>query len=222
MAFRRIARIRRRRPYRRRAIFRRRRRRVRRNKSGTLFVKLTKISTVQVPNSATTSWGVNFHPTDFDEFNRLAPEFEYSKWHKIKCRVIPMQNVSNSSTSLVPSYIMAPWHNDYTTQKAFNIYASIDRAKIYRQTDIGRMNFVPNTLIGGSKEGTELQSGKHQLYNWRPIITRMSTNSSQDYPRIYGGVIAFQGESDLEGRTATFNVVMDVWVSFHNQNTLIY
>ena len=196
--------------YRRRKYFRQRRRVAK----GSMYVKITKCSTVQVPNNTTSTWGTQFKPADLPEYEHLAPNFERVKFLRIKVRVIPMQNVSNSSTSLVPGYCMLPWHNPGGVQKDFNTFLSCDRAKIYRQTERGHQSYVPNTLIHAASEGS---GAAYQQMVWKPEIRR--TTNVVDQPTIYAGLIAFQGDTTLEGRTSTFNVIQDIYCIFRNQTT---
>ncbi|AXL65884.1 putative capsid protein [Arboreal ant associated circular virus 1] len=209
----------RRRRFRRRKRIIRRRRFVRRNNKGSMFCKFTKVSTVDVPNNQTSIWNASFLPTDFDEFTKLAPNFEYVQFLKVKVRVLPMQSISNNSTSKIPSYCMLPWHRDDPPTKtlSFNSFISQDRCKIYRQTERGKQMYVPNTLIE-ARASTATDSGAHTVY-WKPRVER--TTQTQELPRIFCGLIAFQGDAALTLQNGTFDIITDVWVKCANQNTLI-
>lgn len=180
---------------------------------GTVHFKFTKVSEVQVPNSVTSTWGGSFRPGDFEEYKQLAPCFEAFKFNRIRIRVIPFQNVSNNSTSACPSYTMVPWHKGGSVQAKFETYLSIDRAKVYRQTERGRMSFVPNVLVTAGGD-----DAKHTFETtvWKPRISRVA--DIEELPRIYCGLIAFQGDPSFEGRTTTFNIITDVYVTAINQS----
>lgn len=192
----------------------------RRRKAGNFSAKLTKVSTVNVPNNATSVWACHFALEDFDEFKRLAPNFEACVVRRCRVRVIPLQNVSNNSTSALPSYCIAPWHQAGDAPKTFNSYLSIDKAKIRRQTQGVSMNFVPSCRVAAyvNSDGSGNATGYYDVTKWRPRFELSDTPStSATYPRIYTGVIAFQGDSSMEGRNSSFNVIHEVHVVFKNQ-----
>lgn len=197
---------------RRRRIFRRKR--SRRVASGNLWVKLTKVTTIAVPTTQTSVWSAQVKPTDFPEFVNLAPNFEAFKFTKMRLRVMPMQNVSNNSSSLVPGYCILPWHQENPETKHFNDYMSIDKAKYYRQTQAGHMTFVINTLTAVRHAGvTALVQTK-----WKPRIELNSEAYAIDF---YSGLIAFQGNAEIKPESKSyFNIITDVWCLLINQKTL--
>ncbi|AGJ74757.1 capsid protein [Dragonfly associated cyclovirus 7] len=219
MAFRRSKRVfrRYRRQRRRRLPFRRRLYRAR-TKIGTLSCKLTKVSHVQVPNTTTTVWTISFNPKDFAEYLRLGPEFERCKFISVRVRVIPWQNVSNNSTSQVPNYCILPWHRPQAASGDFEHYMSVDKARLYRQTQRGYMSFVPSTLTFTGDVASAEKKNNYQ-YLWKPTIMWNSEISSLQ-PKIYCGLIAFQGDPSMEGRNSDFNIVIDCMVRFSNQSLL--
>ncbi|UUG66206.1 capsid protein [Calfel virus LSF31_cyc880] len=213
--------VRRRRFRGRRRIFRRRRP-LRRRGKGTFYCKFTKSTTLEVPITSTSDWSASFVPSDFLEYTNLAAAFESIQFLKAKVRVLPCQNISNNSTSVVPSYCMLPWHRDSPPGSAltFNQFVSSDHAKIYRMTERGKQMYVPNTLVladgQSDKEGTK---EGHQIV-WKPVIERAI--ASGKLPRIYCGLVAFQGISTLPaGTKAYFDIITDVWVKCKNQNILM-
>ena len=199
---------------RRRRLFRRRRRFPIR--SSDLLCKLTKISTVSVDVTKVNVYSLSFLPTDFPEFNNLRNSFEMVKFLKVKVRVLPLQNVSNNTSSAMPAYCMVPWHRGVAAATDFNTYLSIDKCKIFRGTQIGRQSYVPCDLLANSTDkATAVQT---DTINWRPTL--FVTKSQENFPRIYTGLIAFQGDGALTSGAAKYNVIMDVWVVFKKQNIL--
>ncbi|ADD62460.1 capsid protein [Cyclovirus PK6197] len=215
MALRRYRRVRR--PLRR---FRRRRRKFFRRKSrvgkSDLLVKLTKIDTVNVDISKINVWSLSYLPTDFSEYNELKKNFEYCVFLKERVTIYPMQNIANNSTSQVPAYLMAPWHRGGPASATFNTYLTIDRAKIFRGTQVGSQTYVPSVLIEGLSDSGGGTSSPDMI-QFRPKI--YISNSQTRAIRIYNGIIAFQGNGEMTG-TARYNVKHDVWVVFKKQNTL--
>ncbi|ADU76998.1 Cap protein [Cyclovirus PKgoat11/PAK/2009] len=204
-------RVGRRRRFRRRRTYRKRRR----LSKGSFMCKLTKVSTYEVPNNATSTYSCSFLPSDFPEYKSLAPNFEYCKFIKQRVRVIPMQNVSNANTTIIPSYCILPWHKGGEAKKSFNQVISSDRAKIYRQTERGQMIFTCNTWTQSSPDDVTVR-GMNTII-WKPTVPYDQTKFE---PRIYSGLVVWQGEGNLEGRTSTFNVVEDVYCIFSNQTSL--
>lgn len=200
---------------RRRGIFRRRRIPRRKFGNGNLYCKFTRVSSVSVALDKTSVWNTAIKPGDFAEWTRLYKNFEYSKWLKIRVRVIPLQNIANNSTSAVPCYIMLPYHTIGTpTMTALDRYMSVDRAKIMRMTKAASQSYVPavrvdvwNT-IGGDAHWNKLE--------WRPTIFH---DQGCDTTQITAGLIAFQGETTLKG-TCNFNIIHDVYVKMGNQTIL--
>lgn len=219
MAFRRVVRRRfKRRPVsRRRRFFRRRYKRGFRT-SGNILIKCTKISEVNVPSNATSTWSCAFNPSDFPEIVGLYKNFEYAQFLRQRVRVMPLQNVANNSTSQVPGYCIFPWHhnNQPPTSKPFSSFLTIDKAKYRPQTRGVMMNFVPNIDLATEFEGPATL--RNDSLQWKPNVALNSASGLNI--RIFGGCIAFQGDSTAEGRTASFNIIQDVWVKFKNQSSL--
>lgn len=186
-----------------------------------MYAKLTKITTLAVPNSSTSSWGGSFLPNDFHEFQELIKQFERCKFYKVVIRVIPQQNISNNSTSRVPQYCILPWHRPVEAPKSFNDVISVDRAKIRRQTQGVKMSFVPNCMYeAGGTEYPPNVTKAFVSYIWKPEIYRIQTPTNQPvYPRIYCGFIAFQGEATLTS-TSYFDIITDVYCIFKNQSVI--
>lgn len=213
-----------RRPLRKRRIFRRRYKRVsRRFNSGSMWCKFTKVATVEVPNDTTSVWEGSFVPDDFPEYTQLAPNFEAIQFYKQRIRVMPLQNVSNNSTSQLPAYTMLPWHKPGPLQKNFNTYLSVDKAKMFKQTQSGRQTYVCavlQTSLSKVDSGGNETASNFVTLKWRPRIERGWAAQSK-FPRIYTGIIAFQGEQTMTGRKSAFNIVMDVWVKCINQSVFV-
>lgn len=200
-----------------------RRRRVHRRRSGNLFCKLTKVSSYKVDPKVNSIWDGSFKMSDFPEHVALGKNFESVKVMRIRVTVLPMQNVSNNSTSIVLGYVMCPWHYPVDLPKAFNDYLSSDKAKLYRQTAVGYQTYVPSMTTmtffqaGG---GTSFNNSFDKL-NWRPTLRTVSSASSNiGEPRVYGGVIAFQGDDSVGATGGHFNIKMDVWVKYNNQTRM--
>lgn len=212
--------MRRRRFRRRGRIFKRKRRVLRRNR-GTLFCKFTKVATLPVPLNAASDWSLSFVPSDFSEYTALAPNFEYIQFLKVRVRVVPEQNVSNNSTSRLPTYAMLPWHRPPPPGSAitYTQFISSDRAKIFRGSQVGHQSYVPNTLVYSEPTAGGPSGEAHQMI-WKPKIARASDNTK--LPRIFSGIMAFQGDATIsDGNNAYFNIFTDVWVKCVNQNTLM-
>ncbi|AFS65278.1 putative capsid protein [Dragonfly associated cyclovirus 5] len=201
-------------------MFRRRYRRTRKRTSGTMWCKLTKVATVQVKNDSTSVWSGSFYPNDFPEYVSLAPNFEAIQFVKMRMRVMPLQNVSNNSTSQTPAYAMLPWHKGGPLQKAFNTYLSVDKCKIYRQTQQGYQSYKCSVLQNAFTKSSSAISEDFSLATvtkWCPRIERPN-NMEAKQPQIYTGIVVFQGENTMAGRTTAFNIIQDVWVKCINQS----
>ena len=199
---------------RRRRLFRRRRRFPIR--PADLLCKLTKISTVRVDVTKVNVYSLSFLPTDFKEFTDLRDSFEMVKFLKVRVRVLPLQNVANNTSSAMPAYCMLPWHRGGPAATEFNTYLSVDKAKVFRGTQTGRQSYVPCNLLANSTDTATAVST--DTINWRPTlyIQRSQTN----FPRIYTGLIVFQGDGNLTSGNAVYNIIMDVWVVWKKQTTL--
>ncbi|WBG01455.1 coat protein [Army ant associated cyclovirus 6] len=206
---------RRRRPLqrRRRRIFRRRR--IHRPLTGTLYAKFTKTVVVKCSLPTTTTWGGPVTLGEFVEFNELIRQFEYFRPMRIRVRVLPLQNVSNNSTSSVPMYCIFPWHRPISITDDFGKFLSIDKAKIRRQTSPVTMNFVPSIY-------TAALATENSIYTndivYRPKIAR--SFGDMKYPVLYWGGLAFQGITGMTGES-NFNIVMDLYVRMYNQSTAL-
>lgn len=218
-------RYRRRKVYRRKPVRRvRRSRRVvrrRRRPSSNLFCKLTKISIYSTDNSKNEYLQLGFKPDDFPEYVSLAKNFQYVKFLKMRVTILPLQNVANSSTSIMTSYVMTPWHMDNALPTDFNAYLSLDRAKVYRGTQVGYQTYVPSTFLYSSS--TANQASGPNVIDWRPTIRTVKAEASGSnfyLPYIYGGVAAFQGSPDIINKSAAYNVKYDVYCKFISQTTM--
>lgn len=199
---------------RRRRIFRRRRRFTVR--PSDLLCKLTKISTVRVDVTKVNVFSLSFLPQDFAEFTNLRDSFEMIKYLKVKVRVLPLQNVSNNTTSAMPAYCMLPWHRTGPASSEFKNYLSVDKAKLFRGTQIGRQSYVPCNLLANSTDTAGAVST--DTIHWRPTLFIQSGQKA--FPRIYTGLIAFQGDGALTSGEAIYNIIMDCWVVWKKQSTL--
>lgn len=212
--FRRI--LRRRKPVRRvRRLFRRRVRR--KARSGNLHVKFCKSTTIHPAANTVNVWASNFILNDFPEYVALAKNFESTTVKRIAVRIVPMQNVSNNSTSRIPAYCMLPWHYPGPAPKDFNTYLSSDRVKIFRGTQTGRQTYVPSTIE--MTQNLDPTTGAPVPIpgdiKWRPTI-RWNKDA-----RIYGGLIAFQGDPTLTAKDqGHYNIFITVYCKMNNQTTI--
>ncbi|UNY50595.1 capsid protein [Chifec virus UA13_1817] len=211
--FRRVRRVLRKpvRRVRRRRIFRRRRFGRRGAQLVCKFTRCVKTNVIQ-KNDSYESFA--FSPTGFQEFVDLAKNFNYYQFTRCRIRVIPHQNVANNSTSEVGLYALIPWHRDVPTAGTFSAMCSIDKAKIFRQTQIGSMTFVCNTL---TKNDVPSTAGSGETINWMPK-TQVPYGAAVA-PLHYCGMIAYEGlQTALDPDAHTkFTIVQDVWVRFYQQ-----
>ncbi|UNY50599.1 capsid protein [Chifec virus UA15_517] len=221
MAARRFRRVARRRvPLRRSRAYRVRRRRVlRRPKAGrgNYRFKFTVLSSITQGLDKTGIYNVAFQPRDFNEFVNLAANFEAYRFTRQRVRVLPQQNVSNNSSSLIGDYCILPWHRPSPSAYTFNDFLSVDKAKVFRGTGCGSMTFVPAALVSTGVEGVE--ATKYLKTSYKPRIEIIS----QDTLKIehYTGMIGFQALSDAPaGSKAHYNIVTDVWCTMYNQKTI--
>ncbi|ADD62454.1 capsid protein [Cyclovirus PK5034] len=215
--------------YRRRRVYRRKpvrrlgrrrrvyRRRHRRSAKGKLLAKFTKVTLLTVEHKSTSVWPVSFKCNDFKEFERLKTSFEYIKFYKVVATVYPLQNVSNNSTSMCPCYAMAPWHTSIAMPKDFEAYMSLDRAKMYRQTQVGRQVYVPSTQLVTDWKSNETSYGQVQ---WRPEL-KCNLIGTQEHPNIQCGAVAFQGNLGATDTKSYFSIKLDVYCKLKGQNTMI-
>lgn len=195
------------------------RRRLRKRATGNLFCKLTKVSTFEVNQDVNSVWDGSFVPEDFDEFKSLAKNFEAVKIYRVRLTVFPLQNVSNNSTSSMPSYAMTPWHYGIDPPKEFRKYLSMDRSKMIRGTSMGTQSYVPNVMSNVLTQDNP-PIAQSNMITWRPTLRTNASQETYTLPRIRCGVIAFQGESGMEGRKGYFNIKTDVWVKFIGQSIM--
>lgn len=161
--------------------------------------------------------------TNYDEFKRLGNNFEYCKPRLVVQTVYPQQNVSNTSTSAVPPYVIFPYHKNIpSTGVGFSDFLSIDKAKLYRGTQVGRMAFVPSIglLTNFSNNGSEITQKFFTTDLFRPKIRCQDMNNlSSDLPRLYCGGVVFSGNANVSGKSY-FMVKTDIYLTFYNQNIL--
>ncbi|UBR88850.1 putative capsid protein [mongoose-associated cyclovirus Mon-32] len=205
-----------RRVHRRRRMFRRRYTK-RSRSTPTLACKLTK--TVQVSTNLKTGGFTtcNFQLNDFAEFTNLASNFERVRVVRCRVRVLPHQNVANNSTSENLNYAIVPYHGPITSGQLpnFPTSLSIDRAKVYRMTQRGYMNFVPAIRYSVDSDGGNQTLG----IKWRPELY-ISTAASKEI--LYTGFINYEGATYInENYASHFTVIMDVFVRFKNQRGFI-
>nr|AGJ74753.1 capsid protein [Dragonfly associated cyclovirus 4] len=222
MALGRYRRVRRaaRRPLRRSGPYRRRRRgffRRPRMGKGVFRVKLTRFVSITQNVAKTSQMGLDVRPVDFSEFGKLAGNFEAFRFTRARVRVLPQQNVSNNSSSLMPAYCVFPWHRPLPADSNFNQFLSIDRSKVFRGTGVGKMSFVPSIIasVGTSAGGTLTMETK-----WKPRLELVNDGTANTVV-FYTGAIGFQGIPEApEGAKAHYNIIIDKWGTFYNQKTL--
>lgn len=181
--------------------------------------KFTKVSLFTVDNTKNEILDLGFLPTDFTEFSSLAKNFEFVKYLKVKVTVMPLQNVSNSSTSIMPAYAMTPWHYNIALPKDFNAYLSMDKAKIRRGTQIGYQSYVPSIMLSSGINPNDPKAAYLSTVRWRPEI-RTTTETGEAFPFIRTGIAAFQGSSDILNKTSAYNIKWDVFVKFSGQSIM--
>lgn len=220
----------RRRRYRRKPVFRRRnrfRRRVARRRRSVrrgFRVKLTE--TQLVSGSVTKNELKELHVdlTNFSEFKRLGSNFEYCVPRVVVQTIYPQQNVSNTSTSAVPPYVIFPYHKNIPTSGVgFSDYLSIDKAKLYRGTAVGRMSFVPSIgLLNNFEINGPVTNKYFRTDMFRPKLRCQEVDiGSSRLPRLYCGGVCFSGNAELtEGSKSYFMIKTDVYLTFYNQNVL--
>ncbi|BAS01236.1 capsid protein [Cyclovirus TsCyV-1_JP-NUBS-2014] len=215
--FRRV--VRRRRPLRRAGVYRRRRRPTYRRKKagrGSFRFKFTRLISITQDLAKTSLHDLSFQPNDFAEFTNLAANFEAYRFTKLRIRVLPQQNVSNNSSSLIGDYALLPWHRGVPTNFKFDDFISVDKAKIYRGTTCSSMTFVPSTL-----DQTLYQDkvGNFCKVAYRPRIE--ITDAQSLGIQHYTGLMAMQALTDApDNAKAHYNLIYDVWCTMINQQTL--
>ncbi|ARO38303.1 capsid [Circovirus sp.] len=210
---------RRRRPYRRSGAYRRRRRPLKRLTKagrGNFRFKFTRVVSITQNLALSQIHDLSFEPSDFEEFFNLAANFEAYKFTRLRVRVLPQQNVSNNSSSLIGDYCLIPWHRGVPTKSKFDDYVSVDKAKIFRGTKCGSMSFVPSTL-NDVQYSTNKTIQSNVVYRPRIEIT---TADSMEITH-YTGLMAMQALTDAPTDSkAHYNIVYDAWCTFINQTTL--
>ncbi|ADU77000.1 Cap protein [bat associated cyclovirus 5] len=202
-----------------RRYFPNRRRKVR-SRRGSMFCKLTKVATITVENNINSVWDGSFVPDDFKEFTSLSKNFEFVRFLKVRITVVPLQNVANNSTSSVPAFAMTPWHYAMDLPKNFQNYLSMDKSKMSRQTHVMSQTYVPNIgLLTSVLDHSGKVAEDVDAIQWRPYVRTVNQNGNS-LPRVRCGVVAFQGQSDMAGRTTTFNIKTDVFVRFTGQSIM--
>lgn len=170
-------------------------------------------------------WDGSFILPDFPEHVALAKNFESVKVHRVRVTVVPMQSVSNNSTSVCPGYIMTPWHYPIDLPKTFNAYLSCNRAKLYRQTQVGKQVYVPSLMVMNAvyRDAAGNPIPAQNKIEWRPEVRTLTGAGAdqQTAPRIFCGAIAFQGDESVGATKTHFNIKMDVWVTYKNQTTML-
>lgn len=189
----------------------------RRSKSGNLFMKITIADNFATVPGQNTIYPLQFTPANFQEWANLKDNFESSKFYKLRVRVLPVQNISdNANTDLVPPYCMLPWHMPVPLNASndFNRFMSVDKAKIFRGTSVGKMTFNLNTIMS-IKTDTGVAS---TTVSWRPRIEHCLTNAGDT--AIYSGIIVFQGLGSIT-QQSHYTIVQDIYVRMINQRTIL-
>ncbi len=186
-----------------------------RRRTPVLYVKLTR--TIQVAIGPNIEFNQPLHVTlnDFAEHINLAPNFERVKVLRQVVRVFPQQNVSNTSTSRVGNYCMFPYHKPPPgTTINFPTALSIDKAKIFRCTQKGRMSYVPAARLDADAAPTN-QSIRT---DWRP---EFEIGTTATLPMLYTGMIVFENIGVALGTSAFYTIVQDLYVRYKNQRSFI-
>ena len=126
--------------------------------------------------------------------------------------------MSNNSTSSVVGYVMFPYHQALP-HVGFSDYLSIDKAKYFRGTAVGRQSYVPRIATATSvvSAGGSI-TAFYKNYVWRPILPAPAKGESKNtLPRLYTGACVFGGNAQTTG-TAYYTIKTDVYLTFYNQN----
>lgn len=210
---------------RRRPVYRRRsrpgrpyRRRLRRKKTPTLYVKLTRTVQITVPSATEYNYALHVTLNDFAEHINLAASFERVKVLRQTVRVYPQQNVSNTSTSRVGNYCLLPYHKPApTTAINFPTALSIDKAKIYRGTAKGRMSFVPAARVDVDATGTP--ASQTVQTSWRP---EFEISAGPTLPILYTGMLVVENIGiTVPPVVSYYTLVQDLYVRYKNQRSFI-
>ncbi|WBG01485.1 coat protein [army ant associated cyclovirus 8 P1A-reste_2] len=198
---------RRRRGFRRRRLFRRRK------TPGVVYTKITVVHTIDVPRNSPYMSPGEFNVSDLLELEKYREIFERVQFTKVRVRVIPEFNISDTHEERSPLYCIFPWHSPAVLSDTFNKYLTNDKAKVYRQTQKGTMTFIPNTIVYSMAAGGNTAS----TIRWKPVIERLDGSGKTT---IFTGCVAFQGHADMsEAKPASFNLIWDFYVKLSNLNT---
>lgn len=151
MAFRRRI-VRRRAPLRRkRGIFRRRVRRyrrapVRRRSRPDKYVLRCKYSYVHTVTDKI-GQSVQFKPaaSNFSEFNEIYKNFEAFRFKRLNVTIRPLFNTALPD-NIAPSYCVAPYHSNLSTNVTYLSAQSINKSKVYHGCSTSHRSFVPCAL----------------------------------------------------------------------------
>lgn len=202
--------------YKRRYIRRYRRRVARPLKSGCMVCKIRRIDTETHTLSKIGIHSLWRSPADFTEFNKLYLGFETYQVLRCNIRIVPCANVSGPEASSLPLYVVAPWHQDVPTKTEFNSYLTIDKARIYRGTQVSNRNFVPCIKLSGADTSPATTYASLQ---WKPKIACTSVGASGIVH--YTGLLVMQELSGAAaGATSKFNIIQTWTVKFEGQNTM--
>jgi len=215
-----MARYRRRRPYRRRLVRRRpvalRRKFIRRRRQTSFPVKLTR--SVHVTTNGSADYNLSFMVSlnDFAEHINLGGNFERVKVLRQTVCVYPHQNVANNTTSRIGSYALIPYHKPLPSPGPnFPTALSIDKAKIFRGTQKGRMSFVPAARIGVEQAG-EAGVG-YTRTDWRPTL---ELGRDANLPYLYTGFFAHENLG-IQQMEYHFTIIQHLYVRYYNQRSFI-
>lgn len=181
---------------------------------------MTIMQTVDVDLAKTTLFPLEFVPNNFNEFRNLAPNFEAYKFYRAKITVYPEQNVSNNSSSVMPTYCLFPWKKQVPATYTFNDFLSIDKCKVARGTACLSQSYVPSVLSTVQyqpKTGAPATSTTESVY--KPRIELVDDNSY--LTNFYCGCAGFQACPPAPGGAkAHYNIRWDVWAVLYNQKTM--
>lgn len=182
--------------------------------------KFTRQVSITQDLAVTSKYNLQFRPGDFAEWKALSPNFEAFRFTRLRVRVLPQQNISNNSTSLIGDYCLLPWHEEIDSKASFQDYLSVDKAKLYRGTACGRMTFVPNVLQPSAYQ----TAGNNWVASTPKFKARIETSSTEFTGDIwhYTGLMAMQALTDAPANSkAHYNVIMDAYCTFYNQKTVL-
>nr|AWR89309.1 coat protein [Dragonfly associated cyclovirus] len=185
-----------------------------RKRNGNLYCKLTLVETKVHKSNNNEVQELHIIPSLFREYNNLGPSFESCTFFKARMTIIPVANVSNNSTSRLPTYTMFPWKKAVPIRTLYQDYLSIDRAKQFRGTQVGTMSFIPCVNLTASTAG----DGILPVRQWRPTLQWNS--SSEKQPNLYCGGACFQGLGEGDTSSCEYIIRTDVWVRFNRQSLM--